>query len=123
MMVNNVLTKEETILNEDNLNIEGSDKKIYKRGDTVNLNIFPSDSGCLNKAKINRELIMVQQMCMNFGKPYSLRLATEYLNKIGINVCETDVENMYLKEEINFISDHRENRKIMLENFFKKRNT
>ena len=55
---------------------------------------------------------------MNYGALYSLPFATKYLNKIGINVNETDVKNMYLKKEITFISDYRENREVMLKQFF-----
>lgn len=123
MMVNSVWMKEETILNKDNSDIGSFGKeKEYKRCDNAILNLRPSNSGFINKTLINNELTMLQQMCMNFGTPYSLPFATEYLNKIGINVTETDVKNMYLKEEINFISDYRENREIMLNNFLKKGN-
>ena len=117
-MINSVWMKEETILNKDNSDIETfREEKKYKRRDNAILNPCPSNSESLNKTLINNELMMFQQMCMNFGTPYSLPFATKYLNKIGINVNETDVKNMYLKEEITFISDYRENRETMLKKF------
>lgn len=119
-MVNSVWMKEETILNKDNSDIATfREEKKYKRRDNAILNPRPSNSESINKTRINDELMMFQQMCMNFGTPYSLPFATKYLNKIGINVNETDVKNMYLKEEITFISDYRENRETVLKTFLK----
>ena len=36
-----------------------------------------------NKKEINNELIMLQQMCQMFGKPYSISFATQYLKKLN----------------------------------------
>ena len=112
--MNNIYKKEETMSNKDN------SEKRYKRRDNAILNPYPSNYEIFDKAQINSELMMFQQMCMISGTHYSLCLATQYLNKIGINICETDVKNMYLNKEINFISDYREDNKTMLENFLKK---
>ena len=118
-MVNSVWMKEEAILNKDNSDIGTlKEEKKYKRRDNAILNPRPSNSESLNKTLINNELMMFQQMCMNSGTLYSLPFATKYLNKIGINENETDVKNMYLKKEITFISDYRENREVMLKQFF-----
>ena len=121
--MNNIYKKEETMSNKDNSEKKVFKEKIYKRRDNAILNPYPSNYEIFDKAQINSELMMFQQMCMISGTQYSLCLATQYLNKIGINICETDVKNMYLNKEINFISDYREDNKTMLENFLKKRET
>ncbi len=72
-----------------------------------------------NKKEINNELIMLQQMCQMFGKPYSISFATQYLKKLNINVSETVLKDMYLKEDITFITDYRENRTEEFQKFLK----
>jgi len=73
----------------------------------------------LNIKEINNELIMLQQMCQMFGKPYSISYATQYLKKLNINVSKTELKDMYLKEDITFITDYRENRIEQFEYFLK----
>ncbi len=68
---------------------------------------------------IDRELIMFQQMCIMFGKLYSISLAIQYLKKLDINVSKTELKYMYLKEKITFLTDFRENRIKQLEYFLK----
>ena len=68
---------------------------------------------------IDRELIMFQQMCKMFGKPYSISLAVKYLEKLDLNVSKTELKDMYLKEKITFITDFRENRIEQFEYFLK----
>jgi len=69
------------------------------------------------KELINKELMMLQQICIGFGKPYSICIAKEYLNKLDINVSESQLKDMYSKEEITYITDYRENRVQELEKF------
>ena len=107
-MVNSVWMKEETILNKDNSDIGTLKEEKDIKGVIMLFESTSSNLESLNKTLINNELMMFQQICMNYGALYSLPFATKYLNKIGINVNETDVKNMYLKKEITFISDYRE---------------
>lgn len=72
-----------------------------------------------SKEEINNELIMLQQMCQMFGKSYSISFATQYLKKLNINVSETVLKDMYLKEDITFITDYRENRTEEFQKFLK----
>tara|TARA_B100000029_G_C17421115_1_gene904347 strand:+ start:660 stop:935 length:276 start_codon:yes stop_codon:yes gene_type:complete len=66
---------------------------------------------------INTELMMLQQICIGFNKPYSISIAKDYLNKLDINVSESQLKYMYSKEELTYITDYRENRVQELEKF------
>ena len=73
----------------------------------------------LNIKGIDRELIMLQQMCKMLGKRYSISLAVQYLKKLDINVSKTELKDMYLNNNITFITDFRENRIEQFECFLK----
>jgi len=62
---------------------------------------------------------MLQQMCNILRKPYSISLAVKYLKKLDINVSKTELKDMYLNNNITFITDFRENRMEQFECFLK----
>ena len=70
----------------------------------------------LNIKEIDRELIMLQQMCKMLGKRYSISLAVQYLKKLDINVSKTELKDMYLNK--NITTDFRKHRTIRM--FLKK---
>lgn len=89
------------------------------RRDLIYLKTPPMLHPILNIKGIDRELIMLQQMCKMFGKRYSISLAVQYLKKLDINVSKTELKDMYLNNNITFITDFRENRIEQFECFLK----
>ena len=89
------------------------------RRDLIYLKTPPMLHPILNIKGIDRELIMLQQMCKMLGKSYSISLAVQYLKKLDINVSKTELKDMYLNKNITFITDFRENRIEQFECFLK----
>lgn len=89
------------------------------RRDLIYLKTPPTLHPILNIKGIDRELIMLQQMCKMLGKRYSISLAVQYLKKLDINVSKTELKDMYLNKNITFITDFRENRIEQFECFLK----